>query len=140
MSSRQWEDPLGNERSSPDSDSDAMWGAPDEGSYASEDEWLEELLEEVSNELSDLADLRRTGDSILEGEVDADLWLTLDFQLSALPGPTSTEAIMTCTVEGAGESVNGQAEFEMEDDMLFVREHAREQVEETMELHPASHD
>lgn len=104
----------------------------------SEDEWLDELMDEINDELSDLAALRRTSDSMLEGEVDEDLWLTLEFQISDLPGPGQTEAIMTYTIEGNGETQTGQVDFAFDEPMAYAREDAREQIDEAIELHPAT--
>ena len=118
---------------------DDPFGPPAEDDFpSSEDEWLDELMDEINDELSDLATLRRTSDSIIEGEIDEDLWLTLEFQLSDLPGPTSTEAIVTYTIEGNGEEQTGQIDFSMEDPVAYASEDAREHIEEAIKLHPTS--
>ena len=118
---------------------DDPFGPPaEEDRPGSEDEWLDELMDELAEELSDIADLRRTSEFMLEGEIDEDLWLTLEFQLSQLPGPASTEAIMTYTIEGNGEVQTGQVDFALEDPIAYALEDAREHVEEAIELHPVS--
>lgn len=138
MSPNDWDD-FGNDPSTggPEADIEDPFAPPTDDSPGSEEEWVDELMEEINDELSDLATLRRTSESMLEGEIDEDLWLTLDFQLSDLPGPGSTEAIMTYTIEGNGEEQTGQVDFALEDAMMYAREDAREQVEEAIQLHPA---
>jgi len=131
-------DNFGNEPSSVGgAESDSFYGGPGGEEYASEQEWLGEVMDEVADELQDIAALRRTSEQMVEGEVSADLWLTLDFQLSTLPGPGGAGAVMSCTVEGNGESRTGQVEFEMEDPLTFIREEARDGIVETIELHPS---
>ena len=117
---------------------DDPFAPPADDSPGSEEEWLDELMEELNDELSDIAALRRTSESMLEGEIDEDLWLTLEFQISDLPGPGSTEAIMTYTIEGNGEHQTGQVDFSLDDPMVYAREDGRERIEEAIELHPAT--
>jgi hypothetical protein len=141
MSPNDW-DSFGSDRSTtggPEGDTlEDPFAPPADDGPGSEDEWLDELMDEISEELSTLAQLRRTSDSIVEGEIDEDLWLTLEFQLSDLPGPGSTEAIMTYTIEGNGEEQAGQIDFAMGDPMAYAREDALEQLEEAVQLHPAA--
>ena len=120
-----------------EADIDDPFAPPAEDSPGSEDEWLDELMDELQDELSDIAALRRTAESTIEGEIDEDLWMTLEFQLSQLPGPGSTEAIVTYTIEGNGETQTGQIDFSVDDPIVYAREDAREQLEEAIELHPA---
>lgn len=142
MSPNDWDNFGGNNPSTgtggPEGDDfDDPFGPPtDEEQPASEDEWMEDLMDEVQDELSDLAALRRTSERLLEGEVDENIWLTLEFQLSDLPGPGATEAIMTYTIEGNGETQTGKVEFSFDEPLTFAREDARERIEEALELHP----
>lgn len=140
MSPNDWND-FGSDTSTggPEGDSyEDPFAPPSDDSPESEEEWLDELMEEINDELSDLAALRRTSESMLEGEIDEDLWLTLEFQISDLPGPGTTEVIMTYTIEGNGEEQTGQVDFALDDPIIYAREDAREQIEEAIELHPAS--
>jgi hypothetical protein len=142
MSPNDWDDygsdsSTGSGTGGPEGDSyEDPFAPPSDDSPESEEEWLDELMEAVNDELSDLAALRRTSESMLEGEIDEDLWLTLEFQISDLPGPGTTEAIMTYTIEGNGEEQTGQVEFALDDPIIYAREDAREQIEEAIELHP----
>ncbi|GEM_PF-4814559 len=139
MSTRQWNDSFGNDQNSSEGpEEEGMWGGPDDDDFVSDEEWLNEAMDDVRDELEDLADLRPTGHMMLEGEIDANLWLTLEFQTTDLPGPSGTEGLISVTVEGSGEAVTGQAEVPVGEPMSFVREEVRAQVEETLELHPAS--
>jgi hypothetical protein len=135
-----WDD-FGNETSSvggADSEPfEPSYGGPAE--EESEDEWLDQVMEEVLEEVSsDIASVRRTSEQMVEGEIDEDLWLTLDFQLSSFPGPGAAEGIMTVTIEGEGHSQTSEVEFHMDDPMSYVREDARDEIMETLELHPSS--
>ncbi len=134
-----WDD-FGNEPSSVgggDSEPfEPTYGGPDE--EESEEEWLDQVMDEIADEVSDIASVRRTSEQMVEGEIDKDLWLTLEFQLSSFPGPGAAEGIMTVTVEGEGHSQTSEVEFHMDDPMSYVREDARDEIQETLELHPTS--
>jgi hypothetical protein len=114
---------------------------PDAGeSYESDEEWLGMLMDEISEEMEGTVDLRRTSEIGMEGEVNDQLWMTVEFNLTPYSGPGVTEAVMTYTVEGGEEIENGQIEFQKDQSMTMARELAREELVDGIQLHPLGED
>ncbi|MFB6263317.1 MAG: hypothetical protein ABEL76_06795 [Bradymonadaceae bacterium] len=143
MSPHNWDD-FGNDSTGgggggEDDTFESSFGPPGEEEFGgSDEEWLDELMEEIQAELTDIADLRRTMEKKLEGEIDENLWLTLEFKLSTLPGPAGSEAVVSYLVEGEGETRAGEVDVGRNEGMGYARESVRERVEEGIELHPSS--
>lgn len=142
MSPHNWDDFGSDGSAGGGGDDDAFessFGPPGEDDFGdSDDEWLEELMEEIEAELADIADLRPTMERKLEGEIDENLWLSLEFKISTLPGPTGSEAVVSYLVEGEGQTQAGEVDIGRDEGMGHAREQVRERVQEGIELHPSS--
>lgn len=114
---------------------------PDAGeAYESDEEWLSMVMDEISEEMEDIVPLRKTSEIGMEGEINDQLWMTVEFNLTPYPGPGGTEAVMTFTIEGGDEVENGQVEFQKDQSMTMIREIAREEFIDAIQLHALGED